>query len=468
MDDSQRATWLLSTPACAEINEALQKFTAVDYLSSDQHKDCSVTRQQRDTDDTTKVTKVIRYLGDKNPFDVTSATLHSLDTGIVAHQSVNVEHAPQVGQKILDKMTGHKVSEFVFKRSDHVVTLASKHSIKAPSDTVTIDPLLLFQRFVTAGHNSGDLADVLKYELCVYPPALFETSGTMLQSNKASLADAIWVSVQPCSAQVPQDVSYVLDGGALIHKIPWPAGQTYESICGMYTDYVQKKYGQATVVFDGYTGGPSTKDSSHLRRKKSYGSNSVLFTRDMACTLRKEDFLSNKENKQRFIHLLGEALEHQGNVVMHADADADVLLAQTAISSADKSNTVLVGDDTDLLILLCSYDRDTSFKLFFRPEKKFSAKKPAKCWDIGLTREALGDSVCHNLLFAHAILGCDTTSRVFGIGKPAALKNGNTSTNWQTSSATVQPLILTLTRQVKMPWFACMEEGKEKASMLCG
>ena len=37
-------------------------------------------------------------------------------------------------------------------------------------------------------------------------------------------------------------------------------------------------------------------------------------------------------------------------------------------------------------------------------------------------KEQLGDDVCHDLLFLHAILGCDTTSRVHGIGKAAALK----------------------------------------------
>ena len=419
MNESQRVTWLLSTPACVDINEALQKFTSVEFKTSDQHKDCSAARQQRDTDDTSKI---IGYMDSKNPFDITSPTLHSLDTGIVAHKSVNVDHAAQVGKKILEKMAGQKVSDFVFKKSDHVVTLASKHSVKTLSDTVTIDPLLLFQRFITAGYNSGELADVLKCELCAYPPALFEATGVMLQPNKAALADAIWGTIQPSSPQVPQDVSYVLDGGALIHKIPWITGQTYESLCGSYSDYVKRKYGQATIVFDGYTCGPSTKDNSHLRRKKSSGSNTVLFTRDMACTLHKEDFLSNKENKQRFIYLLGEALEQQGCVVLHADADADVLLVQTAIASAGNKNTVLVGDDTDLLILLCSIAKDTPYALFFRPEKKFNAKKPAKCWDISLTKGALSAHVCNNLLFVHALLGCDTTSRVFGIGKRAALK----------------------------------------------
>ena len=35
--------------------------------------------------------------------------------------------------------------------------------------------------------------------------------------------------------------------------------------------------------------------------------------------------------------------------------------------------------------------------------------------------EKLGESVCEHLIFVHAILGCDTTSRQFGIGKAVGL-----------------------------------------------
>ena len=37
-------------------------------------------------------------------------------------------------------------------------------------------------------------------------------------------------------------------------------------------------------------------------------------------------------------------------------------------------------------------------------------------------KTVLGRNICTNLLFAHAILGCDTTSRVFSLGKGLALK----------------------------------------------
>jgi hypothetical protein len=39
--------------------------------------------------------------------------------------------------------------------------------------------------------------------------------------------------------------------------------------------------------------------------------------------------------------------------------------------------------------------------------------------------------VCGNMLFTHAILGCDTTSRIFGIGKGVALKQIRTSEHFR-------------------------------------
>ena len=37
-------------------------------------------------------------------------------------------------------------------------------------------------------------------------------------------------------------------------------------------------------------------------------------------------------------------------------------------------------------------------------------------------KEQLGKEVCRNLLFLHAITGCDTASRLYGVGNPTVLK----------------------------------------------
>ena len=44
----------------------------------------------------------------------------------------------------------------------------------------------------------------------------------------------------------------MLDGGALLQRIPWEKGAIFKEICTTYTEYVTRKYGNAIVVFDGY------------------------------------------------------------------------------------------------------------------------------------------------------------------------------------------------------------------------
>ncbi len=56
--------------------------------------------------------------------------------------------------------------------------------------------------------------------------------------------------------------------------------------------------------------------------------------------------------------------------------------------------------------------------LYFRSDKA----KTTKVYDINRLKLILGDHLCSQLLFVHAITGCDTTSRIFGVGKKAAFQ----------------------------------------------
>ena len=99
MSESQRSSWLLSTPICAEVNMALQDYTSVQYGTSNQHKEQRAAQQARDTDG---MHKLICYLSSKDPFG-NDPTLHSIATGIIftAGDSVNADQAASVGRKIL-------------------------------------------------------------------------------------------------------------------------------------------------------------------------------------------------------------------------------------------------------------------------------------------------------------------------------------------------------------------------------
>ena len=114
--------------------------------------------------------------------------------------------------------------------------------------------------------------------------------------------------------------------------------------------------------------------------------------------------------------ILSSYLEEAGCTTTHARSDADVLIIQTAIQSSSTANTVVVGEDTDLLILLLHHANMDSKELYFRPEPKQNAKK-VRLWNIKASKEKLGSRICPKLLFIHAITGCDTTSRLYGIGK---------------------------------------------------
>ena len=110
---------------------------------------------------------------------------------------------------------------------------------------------------------------------------------------------------------VPDKAKFILDGGALLHRIPWQRGSTFDTICNTYAAFVTKNYGDAIVVFDGYEGF-STKDMTHRRRSNGKKGVSVSFTSDMKLTITKDIFLGNPSNKKRFIELLSSKLRSLG------------------------------------------------------------------------------------------------------------------------------------------------------------
>ena len=192
----------------------------------------------------------------------------------------------------------------------------------------------------------------------------------------------------------------------------------------MYAEYVRNRYSNAIVVFDGYGNGPSTKDHTHQRRTKGIVGTKVYFNEDTPFKSKKDLFLGNVENKQNFITLLANHLRNQGCKTIHADYDADTLIVRTAVQCSKTINTVLVGEDTDLLVLLCYHMNTDYHNIVFQSEMKVSLKK-IRIWDIKKTKTVIGQELCKILPFVHAISGCDTTSRLFGVGKGQNVKKAS-------------------------------------------
>ena len=202
----------MSAPICSSYNYAMQDFNNTVYTTSEQHKEATASRMERDRAD---LAKLASNLEQYSPFSE-ETTLRNIITGINADKNVNVHDLFTVGNSIVTEMKGQSVFEYSYKRKNKVKTLASARSIKVSEDR-TIDPALLFQRFLVVS-QSGDLCldDVMKYELSPYPPSLFEAKYLLRKPEKAQLQEAIRNHVKSSDAAVLQSIPktehYVLDG----------------------------------------------------------------------------------------------------------------------------------------------------------------------------------------------------------------------------------------------------------------
>ena len=239
-----------------------------------------------------------------DPFDENRTLLQTLDTGLIANDTVNCDTAESIGSKNQESLDNVSLSAASIKRSEKAITLASlKPSVKIKNDDVIIDPLVLFSRLIVLIQRTTDICGYFAYELAPVPTALFKDN-MMRKPNKSSLAkaldkkmkmylennenesdDASVATVSECEAvevmsedtenedelqdggnSTNADEIFVIDGGYVLRRIIWDKFSTYGEIVQKYISYLRSRYGICYVVFDGYLHGPSTKDHEHRRR----------------------------------------------------------------------------------------------------------------------------------------------------------------------------------------------------------
>lgn len=198
------------------------------------------------------------------------------------------------------------------------------------------------------------------YELCSVAPSLFDDNGFMRTGGKSQLAEYLVPAVAKTKGGNndallrANKTKIVYDGGALIQRVSWPKGCTFSNIIKSYGLYIRNMCGslvdRVQVVFDGYTE-KSTKDHIHQKRYPIQ-SMDMHFTVDQVLQSKKSVFLSNDHNKQRFIEVLKGHLRSLGIEVFQSQQDADVMIVQKAVElTKPECSVVIVGDDTDLLVL---------------------------------------------------------------------------------------------------------------------
>ena len=142
--------------------------------TSEQHQDLGKCRLQRDYNDLQKLINRLNHQS-HNFFDSNRKNLQALDSGLIAGELITCDDAENIGriiQQSLDNVSGTSI-----KRLQQAITLASvKPSVKMGNQTVVIDPMVLFSRFVVLMRRTNGSSSYFAYELAPVPTALFNGS----------------------------------------------------------------------------------------------------------------------------------------------------------------------------------------------------------------------------------------------------------------------------------------------------
>ena len=151
----------------------------------------------------------------------------------MAGPDVNAHDFESVGNKILEDRIRKSAFTYKFKQKERAKTLGKISAVKIAPDR-TVDPAFLFHRILVVS-KSGDLSleEGLTYELNPYPPALYETRNILRKADKPQLAQAIRDHAADLSSEavinsILKADCYVLDGGSLLHRLPWKKGDSYK------------------------------------------------------------------------------------------------------------------------------------------------------------------------------------------------------------------------------------------------
>jgi hypothetical protein len=256
--ETTRMTWLNTLLQCMAVISQLRKVTGLTG-SAKEHVDVTRARMKRDASDLEKLT---RFFTSNSPFRyVDACRLVSLSTGFAATEAdkVTCDKADDIGSDIMRRWNNIEYKDMTLPKSDTVRTLANMYNTYKFDDGHTeIDANILFHRLVVLAQQQANVAEHFAYELTPYPAVLYK-DGFMRKPVKSNLYTGLASGLM--DAALPAATVYVVDGGCLLHRLPWARGHTIGQIMQFYERFVQKNFGlTAQIVFDGYNAGASTKD----------------------------------------------------------------------------------------------------------------------------------------------------------------------------------------------------------------
>ena len=411
--ESTQAKFVHAMPKCVPICNALEDFCGVQTYSSDQHRDLRASTEKKDGE---HASVFYSWLIEHSPFIYKDLDgLVDLSTGIVADKSSNAHLAYEIGLKAAHSITGMTFSDVKLKRADGVISIkAARDKINVRGQEVEYNCELLFAR-VSSVSTPQEMQENLKYEFARAAPSLFE-KGLMRKNDKSVLGhllrDGYALDVQ---APTPGE-QHVVDGGKFVQTVPWPpTSENYEDVLNEYIRYACNNYSpHSHFVMDGYEDENSVKIAEQKRRIKGNVARDIIFKSDTKLSkFTKSEFLNNILNKGRFVKLLSQKLRQNGYEVTECKRDADIEIAQAALSQSKHGPICLDANDTDILVMVVhagSVSADLIMKL------------PSDRYRITDIKQGLKPNAVKYALVAHGMSGNDTVSALFRRGKCIAFK----------------------------------------------
>ena len=357
-----------------------------------------------------------------------NVNLINITTGLLAPEEVNILDCKQIGEDIIAGMANFSPTSYKFSRSLTATQIPEKNSLKsAEKETVRIhiNSDLLYQRLSSLA-TEKEKRDAFSYELSSSPAALFTDDGRMRESKKNKLAFLSFDLAGPAAIVKKTDIeesALVIDGGKLIHLVSyaWKKGSKFNSIINAYLSHIKQtlqtnNQTACTVVFDGYLNA-STKDHTHQARYPTR-SLEIQVTSDTVFDSKKDLFLSNPLNKQKFINLLSAELKNHGISCINCEEDADTEVVKAAIMMSRQRKVTVWADDADITVLLIHKifeEQDGTLNTIYQD-------RVGKIYNLFHVNQRIPQSLQKSLLLVHAFSGCDTTSSIFGHGYKAITK----------------------------------------------
>ena len=335
--------------------------------------------------------------------------------------------------------------------SSKVVTMAaSRKSITCDKQEIFDTELIYSRVMALAGCREFDLKELFQYELSPIPTSLFDDNGDMRPATaKSALKKKLQLEVP---SRTLEKAIKIIDGCAFLWTVSWPTKKPIASFVENFWSKILRYLEESDVylVFDRYNE-LSIKNTTRSSRSKKADEQYAL-TKETAMLPAQADVLSSSKNKSLLIDILcrdlperAAALPRSHRAFSHSliitgphevpeeikmgikiarndmktfHEEADVIMTNQAINLAKgRSPVTVISDDTDVFLLLLHFSHKYDIDSPLYMEATSGARSIT---DITATK-ATHSVICPMLLGAHALTGCDTVSRPYGIGKHKAL-----------------------------------------------